>query len=96
MSFLVLNVRSYSFDAEDGRHISGASVTYLDLTPTPSSDAQGVPPLTVSVPPEVATQFPSAPAIYQLEFTQRPGKGGRPMLALARAELVRPVNLGDL
>ena len=99
MTFLVLQVRPYSFEAEDGRTISGASVTYVDPSPTSTPDAspaKGVAPLTISVPPVVSTLFPSAPALYDLTFTQRSGKGGRPVLALTGAELVRPVNLADL
>ena len=93
MSYLVLSVRPYSFDADDGRHISGASVTYLD---TSSVSHEGAAPLTISVPPEVAPRFPKAPAIYDLHFEQRRGKGGKPVLALKGAELVRPIDLSTL
>lgn len=99
MSYLVLSVRPYSFEADDGRNLSGASVTYVDLEAdsTPGPDARSAfAPLTISAPARLASDFPSVPGVYQLDFTQRRGKGGRPVLALGGATLERPVDLTSL
>ncbi len=100
MSYLVLHMRPYDFDSDDGRRISGASVTYLDLsaagTPLPASDECGVAPLTITTTVDIAQDIVQAPAIYDLRFTQRRGKGGRPTLTLAGAELVRQVDFDAL
>ena len=100
MSFLVLHVRPFDFEADDGRQISGASVTYVDLEAAPSlpvSDReQGLAPLTISAPARIAHDFPSVPGIYQLHFTQRRGKGGKPVLALGAATLERAVDFSTL
>jgi hypothetical protein len=98
VSYLVLHVRPFSFEADDGRPISGASVTYLDLEapPPPHGEEQGLAPLTVSVPPRMGADFPTVPGIYRLHFHQRRGKGGKPVLALGAATLERSVDLGNL
>lgn len=103
MSYLVLHVRPYDFDSDDGRRISGASVTYLDLdsgatgpAAVPSSGELGYAPLTITTTVDIAQDIVQAPAIYDLTFTHRRGKAGRPTLALARAALVRQVDLASL
>jgi hypothetical protein len=97
MSYLVLSVRPYSFEADDGRNLSGASVTYIDLDAEPLQDqATGFAPLTISAPARLTPDFPKVPGMYQLHFTQRRGKGGRPVLALGGATLERPVDLHSL
>ena len=100
MSYLVLHVRPYDFDSDDGRRISGASVTYLDLsepaTPPAGSDERGVAPLTITTTVDAARGIVQTPGIYDLRFTQRRGKAGRPVLVLADAELVRQVDLSTL
>jgi hypothetical protein len=96
MSYLVLHVRSYSFEADDGRPISGASVTYLDLEAPPSALAPneyGLAPLTVSAPSRMGADFTTVPGVYQLHFHQRRGKGGKPVVALGGATLERSVDL---
>lgn len=99
MSYLVLSVRPYSFEADDGRALSGASVTYVDLEadirPGPDS-LSAFAPLTISAPTRLTSDFPTVPGIYRLDFTQRRGKGGRPVLALGGAVLERPVDLTSL
>jgi len=100
MSFLVLHARPYDFASDDGRHISGVSVTYLDLSQSPvlpqGSDERGVAPLTITATVDAAQGIVQAPGIYDLRFTQRRGKAGRPVLVLAAAELVRQVHFSEL
>ena len=95
MSYLVLHVRSYDFQADDGKQVRGATVTYLDLSAPIEPGEVGRPPLSMSVPAEVAASFREAPALYAMDFRQRRGKGGKPVLTLAGAELRQRVNLGD-
>ena len=99
MSYLVLHVRPYDFDSDDGRRISGASVTYLDLAEpdtSRASDERGVAPLTISTTVDASRGISQAPGIYDLRFTQRRGKGGRPVLTLTGAQLVRPLDFMEL
>jgi hypothetical protein len=100
VSYLVLHVRPFDFEADDGRQISGASVTYVDLeadaVATSPDREQGLAPLTISAPARIANDFPRVPGIYQLHFTQRRGKGGKPVLALGAATLERAVDFSTL
>lgn len=92
MTFLVLHVRPYAFDADDGRRIEGATVTYLDPSTPIEEGERGLPPLQLTMPSEVASQFPEAPGYYQIKFAHKRGKGGRPVLSVAGARMVAPVN----
>lgn len=93
MSYLVLHVRPYDFE-DEGRRIQGATVTYLDpSTPLAANGERGHPPLSLSVDPGVERQLSEVPGHYELEFSQRRGKYGRPQLVLAGAKLVHVTNL---
>ena len=49
----------------------------------------------MSVGEELVPSFGHAPALYDLDFRHRRGKGGKPVLVLAGAKAVRPVTLGQ-
>lgn len=95
MSYLVLHVRPYDFTTDDGKQLRGASVTYLDLSSPTERGEVGHAPLTMSVGEELVSSFNQAPALYDLDFRHRRGKGGKPVLVLAGANLRKPVRLGD-
>lgn len=95
MSYLVLHVRPYNFTTDDGKQLRGASVTYLDLENPPERGEVGHAPLTMSVGEELVGSFREAPAFYDLDFRHRRGKGGKPVLVLAGAQLRKGVALKD-
>jgi len=49
----------------------------------------------MSVGEELVSSFRQAPAFYDLDFRHRRGKGGKPVLVLAGAQLRKGVALGD-
>jgi hypothetical protein len=94
MSYLVLEVRPYDFsDEKTGRRVVGTRVTYLDPTSPASHPAVGFPPMTISADAAIAETFAAVPGLYELDFRQRAGQKGRPVLSLAGARLVRAVTL---
>lgn len=96
MTYLVLHVRDFDFESDDGGRVAGATVTYLDpLTPLDPSE-RGLPPLQMTVKPEVARQLPEAPAYYELTFAQRRGKGGKAALSLIGARHIGPAELATV
>ena len=95
MSYVVLHVRPYDFEAEDGRRLRGATVTYLDLAMKGSDPECGYAPLNLSVEPDVDRQFSAVPGLYDLDFRQRRGKNGKPTLVLAGARLVSAIEFSD-
>ena len=95
MSYLVLHVRPWDFATDDGERKRGATVTYLDLQAATEPGEVGHAPLSMSVGEELVPSFGQAPALYDLDFRHRRGKGGKPVLVLAGAKAIRPVNLGQ-
>ena len=95
MSFVVLHVRPYDFEAEDGRRLQGSTVTYLDLAMKGEEPERGYAPLNLSVEPQVDRQLTAVPGLYDLDFRQRRGKNGKPTLVLAGARLVSAVEFSD-
>ncbi len=93
MSYLVLNVRGYSFKDDAGKLVEGSSVTYLDLTAEPGEGEQGFAPLTVTATPDRVGGFTEVPGYYELSFSQRRGAKGRPQIVFDSARLLLPVDL---
>ncbi len=96
MTYLVLHVRSYDFkDDASGRQVVGSTVTYLDLTMQSNADQgeQGFAPLQLSVDTALSRDFSQVPGYYELDFRQRRGANGKPVLVLSGAKLDTPVNL---
>jgi hypothetical protein len=86
--YLVLHVRPYDFEAEEGRRVRGATVTYIDPeTPITADGERGRPPLSLSVEPGIERELTDVPGFYDLTFAQRRGKNGRPQLVLSGARL---------
>jgi hypothetical protein len=93
--YLVLSAKRYSFKNDDGDQVSGCTVQYLDLEGGVSNEQnrRGFEPLTITAAPEAFDQFTHLPGFYALDFRQRPGRNGRPTLALTDARLERAVTL---
>lgn len=87
MRCLVLGARRYSFRSDDGERVEGVTLHYLTLDgerDTPTDDDQvGEIPFSVSAPISLFPELRSAPAYYDVDFRQRPGRGGRPTLQAA-------------
>lgn len=91
MSYLVLAAKRYNFKNDQGELVTGSTVQYLDLEGGASNEPnrRGFEPLTITSTLEAFDQFSALPGFYDLEFKQRPGKNGRPTLALTSATLER-------
>jgi hypothetical protein len=95
MSYLVLSAKRYNFKNDEGEQVAGCTVQYLDLEGGISNEPnrRGFEPLTISSTVEAFDQFSALPGFYALDFKQRPGRNGRPTLALTSAKLERAVSL---
>lgn len=94
MSYLVLHVRPWALTDEVTKELrEGLTVTYIDPT-TPSQDGEvGIPPLNITADKGLMPSFTSAPGLYDLSFSQRRGKAGKPQLVLNGANLQKPVKI---
>lgn len=97
MNYLVLNVRSWKLTDDATREArEGLTVTYLDLDSAPSEGEVGIAPLNISADKKLLSSFTSAPALYELSFTQRRGAKGKPQLVLNGATLQKTIKLSSV
>jgi hypothetical protein len=90
---LLLSARRYDFKDDDGRRIEGVTLTYITGDVDHESDRRGFAPLSLPAPMDVWHQLQAVPGYYQVDFRQRPGKGGRPTLQAVGLEFIAPVDL---
>ncbi len=99
MRCLVLGARRYSFKSDDGDQVEGAKLHYLTLDAIEGEDAgddqRGEIPFEVSAPFTVFDQLGEVPAYYDVDFRQRPGRGGRPTLQAAGVSYMGPCRIGE-
>ncbi len=99
MRCLVLGARRYSFKDDDGDRVEGAKLHYLTLDAIDGedldSDQRGEIPFEVSAPFTVFDQLGEVPAFYDVDFRQRPGRGGRPTLQVAGVSYLGACRLGE-
>ncbi len=98
MRCLVLGARRYDFKDDDGGRVEGATLHYLTLDGSQdgaTGDQVGEIPMQVSAPSSLFHQLTEVPAFYDVDFRQRPGRGGRPTLQAAGVSYEGPAPLGD-
>ncbi len=98
MRCLVLAARRYSFkDSETGALVEGAKLHYLilDGEQDGDTDQRGEIPFEVSIPFAVYEDLTGLPAFYDVDFRQRPGRGGRPTLQAVGVSYLGPVSFGE-
>lgn len=93
--FLVLNAKRYSFANDEGEKVEGTTLQYLEPGELVAEEnRRGAEVLTITAPVDFFDQLPTLPGIYDLNFRQRPGKNGRPTLAVTSARFLSGAELG--
>jgi hypothetical protein len=90
---LVLSARKYDFKDEAGKQVEGVTITYLVPDVQLDGDTRGCQPLSTSAPSSLWPQIERLPAVYEMDFKQRPGPKGKPTLQLVAARFVEPFEL---
>jgi hypothetical protein len=91
---LLLHARRYDFkDETTGRKVQGVKLTYLTGDVEAGDDQIGQVPLAISAPFDVWNDLGAVPGFYDVEFRQRPGKGGKPELKAVGLDFIEPVDL---
>jgi hypothetical protein len=75
-----LGARRYDFKDDDGGRVEGVTLHYLTLEGSDGSDSRGEIPFSCSSPPALYHQLEELPGMYEVDFRQRPGRGGKPTL----------------
>lgn len=95
MKCLVLGARRYSFDGEGGGRVEGVTLHYLTDDQYSDRDQKGRVPMQVSAPSEVFHQLNQLPGEYEVDFRQRPGRGGKPTLSAVGVTFTGKSPVGD-
>jgi hypothetical protein len=90
-----LGARRYDFKDDDGARIEGVTLHYLTSDQDGGEDQKGTIPLQVSAPPSTFHQLEVLPGRYDVDFRQRPGRGGKPTLTASGVDYLGPISLGD-
>jgi hypothetical protein len=89
---IVLSAREYDFEDEKGKQIKGVTINYLTGDVESDHDRRGVFPFTINAPADVHHALKALPGVYQLDFKQRPGLKGRPVVQVVAAKLVQALD----
>jgi hypothetical protein len=88
-----LGARRYSFD-DNGSKVEGVTLHYLTGDPAADRDQLGEIPLSCSGSPSLFHELQEVPAFYDVDFRQRPGRGGRPTLQVSGVSYAGPAAFG--
>ena len=91
----MLGIRRYGFKDDGGERVEGSKISYLTLDAEDEEDSRGEIPLEVSAARSMFEKFDELPGFYDLDFRQRPGRGGKPTLQLAGLKYSGPASIGD-
>ena len=94
MECLVLGARRYDFKDDDGAPVKGVTLYYLTGDAEAEENQVGEIPMQVSAPLAVFHQLDQLPAVYDVQFKQRPGRGGRPTLQAVGLSYSGPARFG--
>lgn len=89
---LVLGASHYDFEDEAGKRVEGYKVVYLTGDVEADADRRGVSALSATVTKDVFGSLHHLPGRYQMNFKQRPGRGGKATLTLVSAQLMEPLD----
>lgn len=89
-----MGARRYSFDGEGGGKVEGVTLHYLTDDQEVGQDQKGTIPLQVSAPPSVFHQLQAVPGSYEVDFRQRPGRGGKPTITVAGVDYLGGISFG--
>jgi hypothetical protein len=93
---LILTARRYDFkDEATGRQVAGVTLTYLTGDQETEPGRIGQVPLSISAPIGVWNDLGACPGFYDVDFRQRPGKGGKPTLQAVGVSFISAIDLGE-
>src|SRR5579859_3624607 len=93
MRVLVLFVRRYAFKGKSGEQVEGVTVQYVAGEPEQAPDRTGQAIMEASCPLAMASQLHTAPGVYELSMTIRPGQRNRAQAVPERWEFVAAFDL---
>lgn len=98
MKYLVLSVDRYEFtDDKTGQTKSGATVWAVNDYREDTAESAGFKPSKLSIDESLFKTFKTAelPASFDVDFTAKPGKDGKPTLVVIGAKFIKSVSIFD-
>jgi hypothetical protein len=94
MKCIILGVQEMKFTGRDGRLVDIKKVHYIDrnVEELGMENCRGFLPMVVNCTPAVYSCISEVPALYRMEFSQRPDNKGKPVPILVGVEYVAPVD----
>ena len=92
MKALVVGVKSYSFQNEQGQKIEGAKVSYLTNLESTKNNEVGFLPMLVSIPLTMLGQVKNVPALYDIKFDMVPGRNSKPEFVVSGFDYLNEVD----
>lgn len=87
---ILLSARRYDFNDDKGASVKGVTLQYLTGDTENTDTGRGCSVFTITAPFDVWLALKTVPGVYDLDFKQRPGKGGRPTLQCVSANFKAP------
>jgi hypothetical protein len=97
MKYLVLSVDRYEFQDDKGQTRSGATVWAVNDYRDDTAESAGFKPTKIGIAEELFKTFRTTqlPAMFEVDFSAKPGKDGKPTLVVVDAKHLKPVPLFD-
>lgn len=92
MKALVVGVKTYSFQNDQGQKIEGAKVSYLTSVASTKNNEVGYLPMQVSIPLTMVGQVKNVPALYDVKFDMVPGRNSKPEVIVSGFEYLNEVD----
>jgi hypothetical protein len=90
--YLVISVKKFDFVSVKGERVQGMQVFYLDDFQSENGNQKGKEIVKISGPAEVFHDFSHVPGMYRLNFSMRPGSGGKVTVRVQSAQFISAVD----
>ncbi|MDR3289437.1 MAG: hypothetical protein LBT22_08425 [Peptococcaceae bacterium] len=93
-TYLILGCYAYNFVNKDtGEVIKGNTMHIVDPFDVDDGNRKGCVPLKLTISDKVRENIGELPGLYDIDFGQRPGAGGKPTSYVRNLSFVAPVDL---
>jgi hypothetical protein len=90
--YLVISVKKFDFVSVKGERVQGMQVFYLDDFQSENGNQKGKEIVKISGPLAVFEDFSHVPGMYHLNFSMRPGSGGKVTVRVQSAKFISAVD----
>lgn len=93
---MVLGVKSFNFEDEKGKQISGNKVSYVSFRASVKDGEHGYIPMVSNVSQILLNQIVKVPAIYDVEMDIVAGAKGKATLEIVQFNFIKEIDISKL